>query len=105
VTFQSTNGEMLEPEKPKKKRGRPKGWRKVPNMEKPNLLAETATGTDEVATETEQQEGPDGAEKAKKPRRHTSSSKDEDQWSVRIRSSIEKELQDSIAKGAILGIS
>ena len=100
VTMQSTN-EMLEPEKPKKKRGRPKGWRKVPNTEKPSLpLGVTdslSAGKGEVS---------DLGDKVKKRRKHLSSAtREEDQWSVRIRSSIEKELQESIAKGSFQRLS
>ena len=102
VTMQTTNEGMLEPEKPKKKRGRPKGWRKVSNLEKSVIPASTDVVTDDAATatETETREASDRVEKSKKPRKQVaSSSKEEDQWSVRIRSSIEKELQESIAKG------
>ena len=100
VTLQITNG-MLEPEKPKKKRGRPKGWRKVPNTEKPSLPPMAVVTTEVSATGTGEQGLSDGQEKQRKPRKQvtSSSSKEEDQWSVRIRSSIETQLQESIAKG------
>ena len=103
VTLQTTNG-MLEPEKPKKKRGRPKGWRKVSNTEKPIIppATTTAVNTEQLlSTTTGGQESSDRQEKQRKPRKQVASSttKEEDQWSVRIRSSIETQLQESIAKG------
>lgn len=71
--------------KEKRPRGRPKGWRKPRNMDAPFLLEMPSTYQPE--------------NKPRKPRKQSNESKEEDQWSVRIRTSINQAMLESITKG------
>lgn len=73
--------------KEKRPRGRPKGWRKQRNMDTP-LLPEMPS--------IDQPEN-----KPRKPRKQSIPAKEEDQWSVRIRTSINQAMLESITKGIL----
>ena len=72
--------------KEKRRRGRPKGWRKQRNMDKPQLPEMPLTYQPENKP-------------ARKPRKQSKHLKEEDQWSVRIRTSINQAMLESITKG------
>ena len=84
-----TSNETSNPEvKEKRPRGRPKGWRKQRSMDNPHLLEMLST---------EQPENK--PRKPRKPRKQSNPSKEEDQWRVRIRTSINHAMLESITKG------
>lgn len=78
---ETSNREVKE----KRPRGRPKGWRKQRNVDTPYILEVPSTYQPE--------------NKPRKQRKQSNPSKEEDQWSVRIRTSINHAMLESITKG------
>jgi hypothetical protein len=83
LTCQTSNSNVPTT-KEKRPRGRPKGWRKKPNSDTPDLP--------EVSSSTEEPEKP-------KKKRKINPAKEEDQWSVRIRTSIKDAMIEHLVKG------
>ena len=98
----SDENKLLSAPKEKRPRGRPRGWRKAkmdPNMEiilpvmTPNMFDANSSGSSTEAA-TEKPRGPKQSTASKEP-------KEEDQWSVRIRTSIKDAMLDHLVKGII----
>jgi hypothetical protein len=74
----------------KRPRGRPRGWRKHQISDNPILIPKTPLKSAEVREKQQ-----------KKQRKQSNSEKEEDQWSVRIRTSIKDVMLEHLAKGII----
>jgi hypothetical protein len=88
-TSSAESSNTLAPVKEKRPRGRPKGWRKSSNRDGP---PDIVLLNSMVATMAESQD------KQQRKRKQTASGK-EDQWSVRIQTSIKDAMMKHVAKG------